>query len=92
MAKGKGGRRILFILSAGEARPDFNRAVFQSRYSTGFTHQVKVMLSTIYLKMPPEHRTVLHKGFESFKKPITTALHDEVALNTMVQEDSWKTK
>lgn len=37
------------------------------------------LTTNIYLKMPPEHRTALHKGFELFEKPFTKALHDKGA-------------
>jgi imidazolonepropionase-like amidohydrolase len=31
----------------------------------------------MYLPMPPEHRTTIHNGFESFQRPFTTALHEK---------------
>lgn len=40
---------------------------------------ISFLTSNIYLKMPPEKRTALHEGFESFEKPFTKALHDKGA-------------
>ncbi|UCB45968.1 MAG: amidohydrolase family protein [Spirochaetota bacterium] len=37
------------------------------------------LTTNIYLKMPPEHRDALKKGFDLFEKPFTKALHDKGA-------------